>query len=112
MGAAEVISSHCSTLASRSADVRSRQICELDLPYGTAASETIDFVLPARDAPVLPKVVVYLHGGMWQALSKADSLFMAEPLTRIGIIVAAVEYDVAPKGACGIQQELGPFARP
>nr|XP_033818015.1 kynurenine formamidase isoform X2 [Geotrypetes seraphini] len=41
---------------------------------------------------------VFVHGGYWQFLSKEESGFMAAPLVRNGIAVAALDYDIAPKG--------------
>ncbi|KAM9119556.1 kynurenine formamidase isoform 2-T2 [Pangshura tecta] len=43
-------------------------------------------------------LVLYIHGGYWQFLSKEVSGFIAPPLVTHGIAVAAVGYDVAPKG--------------
>ncbi|XP_050775995.1 kynurenine formamidase isoform X2 [Gopherus flavomarginatus] len=43
-------------------------------------------------------LVLYIHGGYWQFLSKEVSGFIAPPLVTQGIAVAAVGYDVAPKG--------------
>ena len=47
---------------------------------------------------VASKVLVYIHGGMWQLGSKRDSLFMARPFNAHGITVAAVGYSLAPAG--------------
>jgi arylformamidase len=47
-----------------------------------------------RRAPVL----VFVHGGYWQALSAAESLFLAQPLLALGWSFAAVEYTIAPAG--------------
>jgi len=49
----------------------------------------------AADAPLL----VFVHGGYWQALSAADSLFPAAELAAAGWSYAAVEYTVAPRGS-------------
>ncbi len=53
------------------------------------------------DAPLL----VFVHGGYWQALSAADSLFPAADLVPRGWAVAAVEYTIAPAG--GIDAMVG-----
>lgn len=47
---------------------------------------------PSPDAPVL----VFVHGGYWQALSAADSLYLAPGLHRLGWSYLAVEYTLAP----------------
>jgi arylformamidase len=46
----------------------------------------------AERAPVL----VFVHGGYWQALSAADSLYLAPALHRRGWSYLAVEYTLAP----------------
>ncbi|NXP51193.1 KFA formamidase, partial [Heliornis fulica] len=43
-------------------------------------------------------VLVYIHGGYWQCLSKDESGFAAPPLVSRGVAVVAVGYDIAPKG--------------
>lgn len=48
--------------------------------------------LTRRGRPLL----VYVHGGYWQELSAADSLFMADDALAAGIGVHAVEYRLAP----------------
>lgn len=49
-----------------------------------------DLVVPG--APLL----VYIHGGYWQRLSAADSLFNAPDATRLGFSLHATEYTLAP----------------
>lgn len=41
-------------------------------------------------------LLVYIHGGYWQALSAADSRFNATEALRLGISLHAVEYTLAP----------------
>lgn len=67
--------------------------CFKDVPYGPGAGERLD-IFPAvqRDAPVL----LFIHGGYWRALSKADSAFMAPALTAAGACVVVMDYDLAP----------------
>ncbi|MDO8392375.1 MAG: alpha/beta hydrolase [Actinomycetota bacterium] len=56
-------------------------------------------VVPAAEgAPLL----VFVHGGYWQALSAGESLFLAPPLARLGWSYAALEYTLAPDA--GIEQ--------
>ena len=47
---------------------------------------------PGRPAPL----VVFLHGGYWQELSKLDASFAAVGLVGSGVALAAVEYTLAP----------------
>ncbi len=78
----------------RSAQTRATLPCQLDLPYGSHASEKLDiFVLPAaRHAPVL----VYIHGGYWRALDKRDQSFVAAPFVAAGAAVVVPNYALAP----------------
>lgn len=41
-------------------------------------------------------LLIYIHGGYWQRLSAADSLFNADDAIRHGISLHAVEYTLAP----------------
>eukprot|EP00051_Salpingoeca_urceolata_P016871 m.226766 g.226766 ORF g.226766 m.226766 type:complete len:307 (+) comp18805_c0_seq3:1165-2085(+) len=97
LGPDDVINDHCATVAKGSEAVRLSYPCELDVAYASGPGETLDLVTP-RDGRAFNQIVVYFHGGMWQFLSKKDSLFFAAPLLDAGAAVAAVEYTVAPKG--------------
>ncbi|KAM9119561.1 kynurenine formamidase isoform 7-T7 [Pangshura tecta] len=69
----------------------------LHVPYGGSDGEKLDIYLPTDPSGAFP-LVLYIHGGYWQFLSKEVSGFIAPPLVTHGIAVAAVGYDVAPKG--------------
>lgn len=43
-------------------------------------------------------LLVFIHGGYWQALSAADSLYLAPGALAAGWSYAAVEYTIAPSG--------------
>lgn len=64
------------------------------IPYGHAPAESLDF-FPAgsRNAPL----VVFLHGGYWQELSRDDSSFPARGLVPAGAAFAALGYGLAPE---------------
>ncbi|WP_342246120.1 alpha/beta hydrolase [Pseudomonas sp. OTU5201] len=67
--------------------------CFKDVAYGPGAGERLDIFPASRpDAPVL----LFIHGGYWRALSKADSAFMAPALTAAGACVVVLDYDLAP----------------
>ena len=67
--------------------------CFKDIAYGPGAGERLDIFPASRpDAPVL----LFVHGGYWRALSKADSAFMAPALTAAGACVVVIDYDLAP----------------
>jgi arylformamidase len=68
--------------------------CRLDLRYGPAAAETLDF-FPAATASA--PLLIFIHGGYWRALDKADFSWMATGFVAAGISVAVVNYGLAPK---------------
>jgi arylformamidase len=61
------------------------EYAELSSPYRSAQ-------LTTPGAPLL----IYIHGGYWQRLSAADSLFNAADAKAHGISLHAVEYTLAP----------------
>ncbi|MEQ9724702.1 alpha/beta hydrolase [Pseudomonas sp. WHRI 8822A] len=64
-----------------------------DIAYGPGAGERLDIFPAAQpDAPVL----LFIHGGYWRALSKAESAFMAPALVEAGACVVVIDYDLAP----------------
>jgi arylformamidase len=68
----------------------------LDLPYGGAEKERLDiFPTRERDAPLL----VFIHGGWWRALDKADFSFIAPAYTHAGVNVAITNYTLAPRAS-------------
>lgn len=64
------------------------------LAYGEDEVESIDY-FPAADrrAPLL----IFIHGGYWQELSKREASFPALDCRRNGIAYAAINYGLAPK---------------
>ena len=76
-----------------SAATRSRHAHKLDLRYGPGPLETIDLFLPDGAAR---GTFVFIHGGYWRALDKADFHFVAGPLLAQGIAVAVANYDLCP----------------
>lgn len=51
-------------------------------------------LLSSTDAPIL----VYIHGGYWQQLSRDQSAYCVVPQYQSGIRVIIVGYDLAPRG--------------
>lgn len=76
-----------------SALARERSQVQLDVPYGDGAAETLD-VFPAA-APGAP-VLVFIHGGYWRALDKADHSFVAPAFVAAGAAVVVPNYALAP----------------
>ncbi|KAB5558934.1 hypothetical protein PHYPO_G00022920 [Pangasianodon hypophthalmus] len=97
MSADDVINAHVAALKSGTEKARAVAQNILDVPYGEGDEEKLDVYMPISSSPDVP-LVIYLHGGYWQFLSKEESGFMAVPLAQKGVVVVAVEYSIAPKG--------------
>lgn len=63
--------------------------------YGDRPSQTIDVAVPT-DATSAAPLLVFIHGGYWQELSKLDARFPARASTSNGWGFAAVDYTLAP----------------
>ncbi len=64
-----------------------------DIQYGPHPDEKID-LFPSSDTK--SPLMVFIHGGYWRALGRAESGFMAETFVTRGVSVAVVEYSLAP----------------
>jgi len=80
-------------LHAASAAARDRFRCVLDVPFGAHPLQTLDLVLPERPTGA---VHVFLHGGYWRALDKADHTAVAVPMAEAGAIVALPNYRLCP----------------
>lgn len=79
--------------AQTSALARQTQACRLDLSYGGGPGETLDlFPSSGARAPVL----VFIHGGYWRSLDKADHSFIAPAFTASGACVVIPNYALCP----------------
>jgi arylformamidase len=67
--------------------------CVRDVAYGSGLNETLDIFPSAR--PGAP-VAVFIHGGYWRSLDKADHAFVAPPLLDMGACVVVVNYALCP----------------
>src|SRR5580704_16318116 len=77
-----------------SAAARTALSGRIDLRYGDAEGERLDFFPAARaDAPLF----LFIHGGYWRALDKNDFSFVAPGFVAAGIAVALINYDLTPK---------------
>lgn len=77
-----------------SADLRRRLGGHLDLAYGPSAGQRLDLFVP-RGASAAP-LLVFVHGGYWQALDKGDFSYLAGSYLDAGIAFASLNYDLAP----------------
>jgi arylformamidase len=69
----------------------------LALPYGPGEREVIDLFEAAPDAPI----VVFLHGGYWQALDRSWFSWIAPAFLSHGVSLAIPSYDLAPSVRLG-----------
>lgn len=97
MSADDVIKAHVRTLKEGTDKARALAQTLLNVPYGEGDGEKLDVYIPSTNSLDMP-LVIYIHGGYWQFLSKEESGFMAVPLASKGVVVVAVDYDIAPKG--------------
>ncbi|KAJ6649722.1 Kynurenine formamidase [Pseudolycoriella hygida] len=89
----KVLEFHVNFVTEESRRVREKFKYET-ISYGTKVNENFDIFgvdLPA-DAPI----VVYVHGGYWQQLTKEVSAYCVDPLVSNGYKVVVVEYDLCP----------------
>lgn len=87
--------------AERSAAARARfagPASRLDLAYGEGPSQRLDLFLPpaAHSRDTAPPLLVFIHGGYWQELSKDESSFAAADALAQGFAFAALDYTLAP----------------
>ncbi|MFT7475461.1 MAG: arylformamidase [Verrucomicrobiales bacterium] len=70
----------------------------LEIRYGPADSQTIDLVVPPGEDGPWP-LVVFIHGGYWQELSKQESFFPAADCLAHNVAYAAIDYTLAPSAS-------------
>ena len=79
--------------AARSARVRNKLACRIDVAYGDTPGQTLDIFPAARKgAPVQ----VFIHGGYWRALDKSIYSHLAGPMVAAGATVVLPNYDLCP----------------
>lgn len=84
---------HFAHWSAASAQARKELPAQIDVRYGTGPNETLDIFPAVR--PGAP-VVVFIHGGYWRSLDKADHSFLAPALRDMGACVVAVNYALCP----------------
>ncbi len=84
---------------------RQQQNCAIDLAYGGSAGEKLDIFTAAKNGKLsLGKgskragapVLVFIHGGYWRSLDKAEHSFLAPALTAAGACVVVPNYALCP----------------
>ena len=97
----DFLTRHVLPWQAESVRVREQQACLLDIAYGASTAEKLD-VFPAGGS--FQPVVVFLHGGYWRSLDKADHSFIAPAFTQQGACVVVPNYALCgPKSATTIE---------
>jgi arylformamidase len=69
----------------------------IECRYGPKPANTIDLVMPQNlSTDQQCPLIVFIHGGYWQELSKWESMFAAPEFLAEGMAFAAVDYTLAP----------------
>jgi arylformamidase len=80
-----------------SADAREALDARLDIAYGGGPNETLDIFVPRHRVPSTgAPIVVFIHGGYWRSLDKADHSFVASPYVDQGCCVVVPNYALCP----------------
>ena len=66
----------------------------IDVRYGRAPKETLDLYAPSTPAH---GTLLFIHGGWWRSLDKADYGFVAPAFVAAGYAVALVNYTLCPE---------------
>jgi arylformamidase len=80
--------------ARESEQARAELRCRLDVAYGPSPGERLD-IFPAPGSAPAP-VHVFIHGGYWHRLDKADFSFVARGLLPAGAAVVVINYALIP----------------
>ena len=84
---------HLARWRDSAAQARAQLACHLDIPFTPDGVLTLDvFPAAAAGAPVL----VFIHGGYWRSLDKADFSFVAAPFVAAGAMVVVPNYSLCP----------------
>lgn len=78
----------------------SRPDAALDQPYGEGARHRFD-LFPSPDPKPGAPVLLFIHGGYWQALDKTSFSHMAAGANAHGLDVAVMSYDLCPNVPLG-----------
>jgi arylformamidase len=82
-----------------SAAVRQSADCKLDVAYGQGDKGKLD-IFPGTSSKTTPQkaapVLIFIHGGYWRSLDKADQSFLAPVFTKQGSCVVIPNYSLCP----------------
>jgi arylformamidase len=75
---------------------RTHSRVHLEVPYGPAPSEKLDIFPAASQVAGGAPVLIFIHGGWWRSLDKADHSFVAPSFTADGAMVVLPNYALCP----------------
>jgi arylformamidase len=78
---------------------RAEALCDLGVSYGESERQRYDLFKPETMRG--NTIVLFIHGGYWQALDRSFFSHMARGLNRRGVPVAVVGYDLCPQVEVG-----------
>jgi arylformamidase len=85
--------------AADAAAYRSEAVSELGVGYGESPRQYYDLFKP--ETVNSRAIVLFIHGGYWQALDPSYFSHMARGLNRLGVPVAVAGYDLCPQVEIG-----------
>jgi arylformamidase len=85
---------HLAWFPAASAATRATLACRLDLAYGPHPGETLDVFPTAGPRPA--PLQVFVHGGYWHLLDKADFSYVARAFQPAGATTAVINYALIP----------------
>ncbi len=97
-----------SALRERSRAFHAAHACVADVPYGPGPRQVYDWY-PARcEDPASAPVLVFIHGGYWQARDKRDFCCVGSGPLAAGLHLVMAEYTLAPQSSLpGMVTEIG-----
>ena len=75
-----------------------RPDARLDLAYGPGERERLDFFPAQPGAPLH----LFIHGGYWRALDKANFSYPSAAFASVGVAYAAINYPLAPRASVDV----------
>ncbi|XP_041974214.1 kynurenine formamidase isoform X2 [Aricia agestis] len=89
-----VLQHHVNLVTAASEQAVNRVPHKLEIEYGSTPGQKLDIL--GTDLPNDSPILVFVHGGYWQELSREVSRYPAEPLHRFRIKTIVVGYDLCP----------------
>ena len=86
---------HFANWRALSAQVRATHRCFQEVAYGRGLNEALD-IFPSNKTQGKAPVMIFIHGGYWRSLDKADHSFIAPTFTVQGAHVVVPNYALCP----------------